>query len=525
MNRLAKLVTSAFARVTSPLGASLPRKSDPAVSAAAKFDAALAELGAIKRSADEAAPATSQAATAAAGAPVSASALTALDGAAIAKLAQLSWDGTAGSPRDARRATALWVQAAAKGDVGSYLRVAAGLVDGLGSLPRDPAGARSMLERILRSGVAVPWAQYTLATLLLRDVVESAQTGDSSGAVVPRAPLRAAGLDLRCIPVGMRSTDPQLQRALSLLTAAAEDGSVPPAWLDLANAYTHGIGLPAPDTGRAIYWMTHAALRRDPLAAAQLAARYSAGTGGAPRDERMALSLWRVAAESGHVVAQYNVGVAYMQGYAFGGGTGVRSPQPLAADSEQKATAAAAVPISEVGGGGGGATGAVNSSNNKISSGSGTPKPAPPPLPRVTKTPSSSSNGNNSSSRDAAAALVWFTLAGNAGFPRAMMNAGTLLEAGGAGVARDTAAALGWYRRALAALTAAAADKSGGPGIGGDRSAALHRSISAVQQRIDALGSRATAAAAASGSGAAIAINDLSFADGDAFEGNSTGTK
>ena len=53
---------------------------------------------------------------------------------------------------------------------------------------------------------------------------------------------------------------------------------------------------------------------------------------------------------------------------------------------------------------------------------------------------------------DLAAALVWFSRAGDAGLVRSMVNAGRLLERGGAGVAADSVAALAWYRRAEARL-------------------------------------------------------------------------
>lgn len=326
---------------------------------------------------------------------------------------------TASLDKDAVKATKLWVAAARKGDPASMFHVALCLIDGTGALPQDRPRAEQLLTK-LADGAGHNWSCFVLGTLLLAQVSEAAG--------VPAAARAGNSLSIdpaRIPPESRRHAD--CDRAFGYLLRAAQ-ANVQPAWLNVGNCYAHGVGT-KPDDRQAVVWLQKAALAGDPLAGVMMASRYASGTGGAPREARMAARLWRSAAEAGHPLAAHNVGVAYLQP---GGATAApgASPAPVAAE-----------------GGSGGV--------------------------------------------DYAAALVWFVRAGEAGFVRSQVNAGAIYASGAPGVPRNPEAARVWLGRARDSVQAALDSSHTPPGVGpaGDaRRAQLFREqLADIDARIAAI--------------------------------------
>jgi TPR repeat protein len=382
----------------------------------ARVDAALAALANARRAAAErhgaAAP---RAASGAGGAQTAPSALTAtasgLEGQRVQETAalgdaassqvsgaELSAQAAAAFKRkDLKQASLLWLAAAQRRDLTAVFHVALCCADGVGAIPRNPAKAAEILERLARVGHS--WSQFVLGALLIRGHIEAATGGQA---------LSGLPLAVTQIPAPERSDNEDLKRAFSLLMQAGQSASPPPpaAWL-LHCCFEHGVGTPA-DAAQALAWLRRAAAGGDPVAAYVLAARLFNGTHGCRRDPAAAVGLWRSAAAHGHIAAMHNLGVAYLRG--SGGGTGTSN------SSEGTAS---------TGFGGDGAPAASSET-------------ALPPLSEV--------------ARDHPAALVWFSRAGDAGLVRSMVNAGRLLEHGSEGVARDQRVALARYDAARAEL-------------------------------------------------------------------------
>lgn len=208
-------------------------------------------------------------------------------------------------PRDPSKAAQLWVAAAQRGDGASMFNVALCLVDGIGGLPRDRARAAGILQR-LADGAGHAWSAFVLGQLLLVQEVEAA-AAEAGGAKAP--PAAGLAVDPSRIPPARRRSA-GCDRAFGYLLAAAKAG-VAPAWLNASNCLYAGVGCERSEA-QAVGWLQKAALSGDPLAAAGLAARYATGTGGVPKEPRMAARLWRTAAEAGHPLGAHNVGVGYL---------------------------------------------------------------------------------------------------------------------------------------------------------------------------------------------------------------------
>jgi TPR repeat protein len=216
-------------------------------------------------------------------------------------------------PRDPAKAAQLWVAAAQRGDGASMFNVALCLVDGIGGMPRDRARAAGILTR-LADGAGHAWSAFVLGQLLLAQEVEAAvaaeaaSSGDGGKPATATPPTGLAVDPTRIPPARRRSAG--CDRAFGYLLSAAKAG-VAPAWLNAANCLYAGVGCDASEA-QAAGWLQKAALSGDPLAAAGLAARYATGTGGVPKEPRMAARLWRTAAEGGHPMGAHNVGVGYL---------------------------------------------------------------------------------------------------------------------------------------------------------------------------------------------------------------------
>ena len=175
-------------------------------------------------------------------------------------------------PVDARR----WYLAAAEqGYARSQAKIGAFYLDGIG-FPSDTDRGRAWLEKAAAQGE--PYARYRLGLLYLEG----------------------------------RGVDTDLEKGAQLLTQAAEarDGN---AQYQLALLYREGRGVPK-DDAQALYWLRSASENRQAEAEYLLAIAYRHGWLNAPRNPKLSLHLLQRSALQGHAPAQFELGLAFIDG-------------------------------------------------------------------------------------------------------------------------------------------------------------------------------------------------------------------
>lgn len=173
---------------------------------------------------------------------------------------------------DARR---WYLKAAEGGYARSQAKIGAFYVDGVG-LNKDVGRGKAWLEKAAAQGE--PYATYRLGMLYLEG----------------------------------RGYEPDAAKGAQLIAQAAEARDRD-AQYRLALLYRDGRGVPK-DEAQALYWLRNAAERKQPEAEYLLAIVHRHGWLGAPRNPKLSLHLLQRSALQDHAAAQFELGLAYIDG-------------------------------------------------------------------------------------------------------------------------------------------------------------------------------------------------------------------
>ena len=146
--------------------------------------------------------------------------------------------------------------------------------------------------------------------------LQPSQAADPVSKLAPAAP--AGGLSRYLAPAtGQEAAyiafeQGQYLTALDLAERAANKGD-PQAHTLVARIYAEGLGVPK-DEAQALYWLRNAAERKQPEAEYLLAIVHRHGWLGAPRNPKLSLHLLQRSALQDHAAAQFELGLAYIDG-------------------------------------------------------------------------------------------------------------------------------------------------------------------------------------------------------------------